>query len=365
MNYLISSITIRLLITLLFIVTSLTIAHAKVGEDISANLERFGDYEIEEVDELSFKYKNTNFNYILRNDLVHEIKGDSILDEDANVFMARLLNTMMAYGDEFEESMVSYFEEDIREFIGSDGTTELIGEYKFKFFIHNMQVESEDSDEKVFLPKLFFSIYYAEIPTNYFQPPAYSEGPHDADYVIREYTDLQCPACRAFAAQGMPIVKELLKRGDVRYEYHHYPLQSIHPLAIVAAEALECVMAINGKDSFWSFHDTLFSQQNVWKYNEDPVPTFLFYARQNGLRTDGLESCIRQHQYLSTVTTAYQYALYLEIDSTPTIYINNFIMRPTLEENSRAQELGVHWFTFEDVFTSRFEFSDLMSNYPY
>ena len=352
-------------LTLLFLLlTTLSTATAKVGEDLATNLERFGDFEIEEVEELSYSHKNTNFTYILRDDLVYQMTGDSLLDEESTVFMARLLNTIMAYGDEFEASMVSYFAEDVKEFLGSDGTTELIGEFKFKFFVSNTQVEDENG-EKSFLPKLYFHISYAEIPTNYFQPPAYSEGPHDAAYVIREFTDLQCPACRAFAASGMPIVKELLKRGDVRYEYHHYPLQSIHPLAIVAAEALECVMAINGKESFWSFHDTLFSQQANWRNVQDPIPTFIIFARQNGLKTEGMEACLRQHQYQSTITTAYQYALYLEIDSTPTIYINNFIMRPTLEENNRGAELGVHWFTFEDVFTSRFEFSDLMSDYPY
>lgn len=358
------------LILALVVFMSLSFSHAKVGEDLAANLERFGDFEIEEVEELNYSYKNTNFSYELRNDLVYALKGDALLDEEATVFMARLINTIMAYGEEFEESMISYFAEDILEFIGSDGTTELIGEYKFKFFISNVQVENEDKDdakndkgEKTFLPKIFFSITFAEIPTNYFQYPAFSEGPHDALYVIREFTDLQCPACRAFAARGMPIVKELLKRGDVRYEYHHYPLQSIHPKAIIAGEALECVMAINGRESFWSYHDTLFSQQSNWGNVEDPIPTFVIYARQNGLKTDGLEGCLRSHQYQSTVTTAYQYALYLEVDSTPTIYINNHIMRPTLEENNRGAELGVHWFTFEDVFTSRFEFSDKMSLY--
>jgi len=355
---------ITLFIALFLFLTTFSTALAKVGEDLEGNLERFGDYEIEEVEELSYTYKNTSFKYVLRNDLVYQMTGDSILDEESNVFMARLINTIMAYGDEFEESMVSYFAEDIKEFIGSDGTTELIGEFNFKFFVSNVEVENEeDSDEKKFLPKIFFSLSHAEIPTNYFQYPSYSEGPHDAPYVIREFTDLQCPFCRVFAARGMPIVKELLKRGDVRYEYHHYPLQSIHPKAVIAGEALECVMAINGKESFWSYHDTLFSQQVNWRNAEDPIPIFVSYARQNRLKTDGLEGCLRSHQYQTTVTTAYQYALYLEIDSTPTIYVNNFIMRPTLEENNRAQELGVHWFTFEDVFTSRFEFSDLMSPY--
>ncbi len=355
-----------LFILALVIFMSISFVNAKVGENLATNLERFGDYEIEEVEELSYSYKNTNFSYELRNDLVYVLKGDSILDEESTVFMARLINTIMAYGDEFEESMVSYFAEDILEFIGSDGTTELIGEYKFKFFVSNVLVENDseaESDKKTFLPKVFFNITFAEIPTNYFQHPAFSEGPHDAPYVIREFTDLQCPACRAFAARGMPIVKELIKRGDVRYEFHHYPLQSIHPLAIIAAEALECTMAINGRESFWSYHDTLFSQQSNWQNVEDPIPTFVIYARQNGLKTDGLEACLRQHQYQSTVTTAYQYALYLEVDSTPTIYINNYIMRPTLEENNRGAELGVHWFTFEDVFTKRFEFSDRMSLY--
>lgn len=341
---------------------SFSFVHAKIGENPETNLDRLSAFEIEMLDELSYSYKNTKFRYILRNDLVYKVTGEAVLDEEATIFMANLMNSIMSYGDEFKDSMVVYFAEDVKEYIGSDGNTDHIGEFTLEYVVSSVEVKSNDEGgESVYLPKIFFSLSYWEIPINYFQPPTYSMGPSDAKYVIREFSDFQCPACRAFAARGMPIVKKLVQAGDVRFEFHHYPLKSIHPLAVQAGEALECVMAINGPESFWSFHDTLFSQQSQWEILEDPVANFVNYARQNRLDITGLESCIRQHQYQAKVETAYQYALYLEIDSTPTIFINNFVMRPTLEENNRGAELGVYWFTFEDVFLERFAFSDLMA----
>src|SRR5690606_34118914 len=112
-----------------------------------------------------------------------------------------------------------------------------------------------------------------------FGPAAHALGPADATYVVREFTDLQCPFCARFAEQGMPVVRQLLERGDVRFEVHHFPLKSIHPNATVAAEASECVAdearsaggAQAGEDAFWTFTDALYAQQQRWAQLPDPI----------------------------------------------------------------------------------------------
>jgi len=54
---------------------------------------------------------------------------------------------------------------------------------------------------------------------------------------IVEFSDLQCPACRA----SQPLVKAVLEEyGDqVQLVYRHFPLDQIHPFARTAAIASE------------------------------------------------------------------------------------------------------------------------------
>src|SRR5262245_15319220 len=92
-----------------------------------------------------------------------------------------------------------------------------------------------------------------------------SRGPHplsnpDASVLVLEYTDLQCPACRR--AQRTIVEPLLAQHGtQVRYEVRHFPLRTLHPLALDAAMAAECA-ADQGK--FWDYAElTLRKQEEI------------------------------------------------------------------------------------------------------
>jgi protein-disulfide isomerase len=76
-------------------------------------------------------------------------------------------------------------------------------------------------------------------------------APH-APVTIVEYGDFECPMCRA----AEPAVRMVLERSPnaVRLIYRHFPLESAHPHALMAAEAAEAAAA-QGK--FWEMHDLL------------------------------------------------------------------------------------------------------------
>src|SRR5262245_14498219 len=62
-------------------------------------------------------------------------------------------------------------------------------------------------------------------------------GPENAAITLVEFGDYQCPSCKAYH----PVVQELLMRypQQVRLEFHHYPLISIHPNSMAASMAVE------------------------------------------------------------------------------------------------------------------------------
>jgi protein-disulfide isomerase len=87
-------------------------------------------------------------------------------------------------------------------------------------------------------------------------------GPADARVTIVEYGDFECPICK----QAAPAVKLALNRfaGRMRFAFRHFPLEEVHPHALLAAEAAE---AAGGQGRFWQMHDLLFENQSHLKAN--------------------------------------------------------------------------------------------------
>ena len=84
--------------------------------------------------------------------------------------------------------------------------------------------------------------------------PGHFRGPEDAVVTLVEFGDYQCPSCAAHH----PFVKEILNRypKQVRLEFHHFPLMSIHPNSMAASKAAE---AAGEQGHYWEMHDALFS----------------------------------------------------------------------------------------------------------
>jgi protein-disulfide isomerase len=80
----------------------------------------------------------------------------------------------------------------------------------------------------------------------------------DAPSTLLLFTDYACPACARYdraLAQGIDA------SGPVRVELRHFPLESIHPNALLAACAVE---AAREQGSFASFHTFVFEHQSEW-----------------------------------------------------------------------------------------------------
>src|SRR6266404_7536497 len=58
-------------------------------------------------------------------------------------------------------------------------------------------------------------------------------GPEKAALTLVEFGDYQCPSCGAYH----PFVKEILSRypQQLRLEFHHFPLITIHPNSLAAS----------------------------------------------------------------------------------------------------------------------------------
>lgn len=85
-------------------------------------------------------------------------------------------------------------------------------------------------------------------------------GNRDAEVMIIEFSDFQCPFCRAFYTNTFPQIEiEYLDTGKAVLVYKEFPLTSIHPGAVDYGMATKCA----GEQGKWrEMHDKIFNEQN-------------------------------------------------------------------------------------------------------
>jgi len=82
------------------------------------------------------------------------------------------------------------------------------------------------------------------------------QGSSNAQVVLIEFSEFECPFCRQFAQTSSPeIERDFVATGRVELAFWHFPL-SIHSTALGAAVAADCA---GHQGQFWPMHDALFS----------------------------------------------------------------------------------------------------------
>ena len=138
------------------------------------------------------------------------------------------------------------------------------------------------------------------------------KGNPDAPITIVEFSDFQCPFCQRYH----PIIAQLISDypNQVRWMYKHFPLDSIHPQARLAAEASECAAE---QDKFWEFADQLFESQAILSSD-----LYQQLAIDLELNREQFQNCFDNRKYQDKVEADYQAGIKLGVRGTPASFIN-------------------------------------------
>lgn len=140
-------------------------------------------------------------------------------------------------------------------------------------------------------------------------------GDANAPVTIIEFTDFQCPFCGRHYTQTFPQIKtKYIDTGKVRYVIKDFPLVSIHPMALPAAEAAECVKEAGGDEAYFKYKDKLFTNQESLS-----TANLKTWAKELGY---DVGKCLDSEKFKNEVMGDVQEGTVAGVQGTPAFFVN-------------------------------------------
>jgi len=166
-------------------------------------------------------------------------------------------------------------------------------------------------------------------------------GTESAKVTIVNFDDLECPYCARMHQQLFPETLNRYK-GLIKVVYKDDPLVEIHPWAMRASVDANCLADLSGS-AYWSYVDYVHAHGDEISGPDRDVAkasaTLDRLAREQGARdkvdATKLDTCLKK-QDNGAVLASMQEADHLNIDGTPTLFVNG-------ERIAGAQPIAQVW----------------------
>lgn len=119
-------------------------------------------------------------------------------------------------------------------------------------------------------------------------------GSADAPVKVIEFSDFECPFCKAFHGTLKQLMAEYGKTGNVVWVYRHFPLDNLHSKARKEAQAAECANELGGNEAFWAYADNIFAVTP--SNNRLDLALLPQIAEKIGLDRSKFETCLEGDQ---------------------------------------------------------------------
>lgn len=143
-------------------------------------------------------------------------------------------------------------------------------------------------------------------------------GNPEARFMIREFSDLECPFCKDFFSVPKEVAD--LSDGQVAVEWIHTPLSFHEPAATNEAIAAECVFEQKGNRAFWVAMNEIFSTTQGNGRGTEVLGRFVDYF---DLDRDEYLTCINSGAMRKRVQDSAQTAVQYGITGTPAVVITD------------------------------------------
>ena len=179
-----------------------------------------------------------------------------------------------AVGD-FDEKAVADIEEIVREYI-ADHPEEVLEALK------KLQAQAQQAEEE----KLRESAGGVAPVT----AQDHILGAPDAPVKVIEFSDFECPFCKAFHSTLKQVMADYGETGQVAWVYRHFPLDELHSKARKEAQAAECANELGGNEAFWAYAENIF--EVTPSNNRLDLSLLPNIAEKVGLDRTNFEACL-------------------------------------------------------------------------
>ena len=147
------------------------------------------------------------------------------------------------------------------------------------------------------------------------QDEDYVVGDRNAEVSLIVYSDYECPFCQAFHPTSLRIVEEY--DGRVNMVFRHFPLDSIHALAIPMAEAAECVADQADHQGFWEYTNAVMEEKPSTPEAVREI------ALRTGVNANTYDNCITEGTFTDKILEQRDEGVQAGVGGTPGDFLYN------------------------------------------
>ncbi len=140
-------------------------------------------------------------------------------------------------------------------------------------------------------------------------------GNPNAEAVIVEFSDTECPFCRIFQNTMQNIMNTYGKEGKVAWVYRHFPIDELHSKSRKEAESTECANELGGNTTFWKMLDMIYA--NTPSNNGLDASKLPEFAKNVGIDVTKFNECLNSGKYANLVAENFQDGVNAGARSTP------------------------------------------------
>jgi protein-disulfide isomerase len=134
-----------------------------------------------------------------------------------------------------------------------------------------------------------------------------------------EFADFQCPHCKEAQANMDKLVTDYPK---ARIVFQNFPIATIHPQAMLAAEYGNCVTKLGGSAAFFKFAASVFDGQDGLATADGAALTLNSAATKAGLDPAKVSACAATPEVKADVEASVQLGRDLGVAEVPTLMVN-------------------------------------------
>ena len=155
------------------------------------------------------------------------------------------------------------------------------------------------------------------------QMQQHADGPYrgsaSKDLEMVEFADFQCPHCKEAQANMDKLVADFPK---ARIVFQNFPIASIHPQAVQAAEYGLCVNKLGGSTAFFQFAAAVFDGQDGLATPDGATLTLNSAVTKAGLDPAKVTACAATPEIKASVDASIKLGTDVGVNAVPTLVVN-------------------------------------------